>query len=109
MSGILIYTASGDSEGTLGGLVRQGEPGRLDQTLRAAIANAAICYSDPLCIESNGQGVYSLNLAACHACTLLPETSCEMGNTHLDRGLVIGTPKNPEFGYFSRGLDLPIG
>jgi hypothetical protein len=101
MHGLLIYTASGDAEGTLGGLVRQGEPGRLDNTLKAALENASICSSDPLCIESQGQGTSSMNLAACHACSLLPETSCEEGNLLLDRGLVIGTPDDEELGYFA--------
>ena len=85
----------------LGGLVRQGEPGRLDNTIRAALENASICSSDPLCIESQGQGTSSMNLAACHACGLLPETSCEEGNLLLDRGLVIGTPDDDDLGYFS--------
>jgi hypothetical protein len=40
MRGVLIYTASGDSEGSLGGLVRQGEPGRLEDTIVSAIENA---------------------------------------------------------------------
>jgi hypothetical protein len=101
MNGVLIYTASGDSEGTLGGLVRQGEPDRLDKTLQAAIVNASICSSDPLCIESDGQGLYTLNISACHACCLLPETSCEEGNLLLDRGLLIGTPEDEALGYFN--------
>lgn len=100
MRGLLIYTASGDSEGTLGGLVRQGEPGRLDRTVKAAIETAYMCSSDPLCIESEGQGTKSLNLAACHACALLPENSCEEGNLLLDRGLIIGTPDDPALGFF---------
>lgn len=100
MAGFLLYTASGDSEGTLGGLVRQGEPGRLDATLVAALANARICSSDPLCIESEGQGTQGLNRAACHACALLPETSCEEGNLLLDRAMAIGTPEKPHLGYF---------
>lgn len=100
MAGLLVYTASGDSEGTLGGLVRQGEPGRLDATIRAALANAAICSSDPLCIESRGQGINALNRAACHACALLPETSCEEGNLLLDRVVAIGTPDDQSTGYF---------
>jgi hypothetical protein len=37
MQGILIYTASGDSEGSMGGLVRQGQPSRLEATLRRAM------------------------------------------------------------------------
>jgi hypothetical protein len=101
MAGLLLYTASGDSEGTLGGLVRQGEPGKLDCTLLAALRNAAICSSDPLCIESRGQGTHALNLAACHACALLPETSCEEGNLLLDRVMVLGEPEVPQTGYFA--------
>ncbi|CDX40024.1 conserved hypothetical protein [Mesorhizobium sp. ORS 3359] len=101
MAGLLLYTASGDSEGTLGGLVRQGEPDRLQGTVQSAMRNAVICSSDPLCIESEGQGLFSLNLAACHACSLLPETSCEEGNLLLDRALAVGTPDELDLGYFS--------
>ncbi|RZJ47198.1 MAG: DUF1998 domain-containing protein [Brevundimonas sp.] len=105
MAGLLLYTASGDSEGTLGGLVRQGEPERLRETVRSAVRNAVICSSDPLCIESGGQGLFSLNLSACHACSLLPETSCEEGNLLLDRALVVGTPEDSSIGYFASFLD----
>jgi hypothetical protein len=101
MAGLLLYTASGDAEGTLGGLVRQGEPDRLDETLLAGLRNAAICSSDPLCIESEGQGTHALNRAACHSCALLPETSCEEGNLLLDRVTVLGTAACPELGYFA--------
>jgi len=101
MTGLLIYTASGDSEGTLGGLVRQGLPGRLEKTFLTALENAYCCSSDPLCSESMGQGVNSLNLAACHACLLLPETSCEEGNRLLDRAMLIGTTSKPNLGFFS--------
>jgi len=100
MQGILIYTASGDSEGSMGGLVRQGQPGRLEATLRRAIDQAAWCSSDPVCVESKGQGSDSANLAACHGCCLVPETSCEEGNRLLDRALLIGTPENPGVGLF---------
>jgi hypothetical protein len=101
MAGILIYTAAGDCEGTLGGLVRQGKPGRFEAVLRGALADARWCSADPLCIESPGQSNDSLNLAACHACALLPETSCEEGNRLLDRALLIGEPGRPEVGFFS--------
>lgn len=101
MCGVLIYTASGDSEGSLGGLVRQGEPGRFEATFSAAIRNAVLCASDPLCYESTGQGYYGLNLAACHACTLLPETACELGNKWLDRQLVVGAQDVSERGFCS--------
>jgi hypothetical protein len=104
MQGILIYTASGDSEGSMGGLVRQGKPGRLEATLRRAFQQAAWCSSDPVCIESKGQGSDNSNLAACHGCCLLPETSCEEGNRLLDRALLVGTPENPNLGFFSQML-----
>jgi DNA (cytosine-5)-methyltransferase 1 len=100
MHGFLIYTASGDSEGTMGGLVRQGKPGRLETTLRRALRHAAWCSSDPVCIESKGQGSDNANLAACHGCCLLPETSCEEGNRLLDRALLIGIPQKPLLGFF---------
>jgi hypothetical protein len=90
-AGILIYTAAGDQEGTLGGLVRQGEPQRLMSMMLALLTRAAWCSSDPICRESAGQGVSALNLAACHACALLAETSCGYSNALLDRALVVGS------------------
>jgi hypothetical protein len=102
MAGILIYTASGDSEGTMGGLVRMGRPGRLEPVLRAARDNAAWCASDPVCMElgTAGQGPESCNLAACHSCALLPETACEKFNRFLDRGMLVGTTDDPSLGFF---------
>ena len=98
-AGMLVYTAAGDSEGTLGGLVRQGEQPRLAATLLAALEEAAWCSADPLCRESRGQGLGSLNLSACHGCCLVAETSCERSNVLLDRVLVVGDPETP--GFFS--------
>lgn len=103
MAGIFIYTASGDSEGTLGGLVRQGRPDAFPHILRKAIINARTCSNDPVCILSHGQGRESLNLAACHACGLLPETCCEERNGFLDRGLIVGTFEDKSIGFW-RGL-----
>lgn len=90
MFGLLIYTASGDSEGSLGGLVRMGEPGHLEGVIWRALEDALWCSSDPVCSQSEGQGPDSCNLAACHNCALLPETCCENGNRLLDRLLVVG-------------------
>lgn len=101
MQGILIYTASGDSEGTMGGLVRQGDPRRLAPTLVAALQKAQWCSSDPVCIETRGQGTDNANLAACHGCLLVSETSCEEGNRLLDRALLVGTLQKPRLGFFS--------
>lgn len=101
MYGVLIYTASGDSEGSLGGLVRQGEKGSIEDTIMSAIRNAAWCSSDPVCIQSLGQGPESCNLAACHNCALLPETCCECGNRLLDRGVIVGDLENKDIGFFA--------
>ncbi len=101
MAGILIYTASGDSEGTLGGLVRQGQPDAFPRIFMKAINNAKTCSNDPVCIMSHGQGRDSLNLAACHACALLPETCCEEKNAFLDRVMIIGNFENKSIGFYS--------
>jgi hypothetical protein len=100
MAGILIYTASGDSEGTLGGLVRQGLPDCLGNIFTKALKSAMTCSNDPVCILSKGQGRDSLNLAACYACTLIPETSCEEFNVFLDRATVVGTFENRKLGFY---------
>ena len=106
MAGILIYTAAGDSEGTLGGLVRLGRPERLGDVVRRALSRASWCSADPVCSENlGGQGSRLANLAACHACTLLPETSCETVNQGLDRGMLVGTPDDREPGWMSTLLE----
>ena len=101
MSGILLYTSSSDSDGSLGGLVRRGRPENLKVTMDEALSSATWCSSDPLCVESHEQGYKSLNYAACHACLLLPETSCEMRNCLLDRVSLMGTPDDSKLGFFS--------
>ncbi|UFS57592.1 DUF1998 domain-containing protein [Subtercola endophyticus] len=94
-AGILIYTAAGDAQGTLGGLVRLGEPSQLLPLLVAALDDADVCSNDPVCIESDRQGSSQLNLSACHGCALISETSCETGNRLLDRQLVLGGSEVP--------------
>lgn len=103
MAGALIYTAARDSEGTMGGLVRMGRPENLSAVFQSALARARWCSTDPVCMELGeaGQGPESCNLAACHGCALLPETSCEEFNRFLDRGLVIGTFTQPDLGFFN--------
>lgn len=103
MAGLLIYTAAGDSDGTMGGLVRMGKPGNLEPVIRRALAEATWCSADPICMEAaerGGQGPDSCNLAACHNCALVPETSCEEFNRFLDRGHVIGIGGSSESSYF---------
>ncbi|NNJ05858.1 DUF1998 domain-containing protein [Streptomyces sp. PKU-MA01144] len=100
MAGVLIYTATSDSAGSLGGVVAQGEPDRLSVSLKAGLHRAGWCSNDPLCMESEASGADSLNLAACHACLLLPESSCENNNILLDRATLVGTPDGRTPGFF---------
>ncbi|MBC7341781.1 MAG: DUF1998 domain-containing protein [Clostridia bacterium] len=104
MAGVLIYTAAGDAEGTMGGLVRMGKAGYFEPLVRRALEGARWCSADPVCMEmgtSGGQGPDSCNLAACHNCALVPETACEEFNRFLDRALVVGSVDNPGLGFFS--------
>lgn len=105
MSGILIYTASSDSDGSLGGLARQGLSEKIRDTMLNMLESASWCSNDPVCIDSQSQGYMSLNYAACHSCSLLPETSCECGNLLLDRGVIIGTSDDASLGYFHELLN----
>jgi hypothetical protein len=96
MHGFLISAFDG-TDGYLGGLSNLcNDLDNLRKIIESAILRATDCSSDPICIESEGQGVGQLNLAACHSCTLTPETTCELSNLYLDRSLVI----NNDFGYF---------
>ncbi len=95
MSGVLIYTAEG-SEGSMGGLVWQGNPENIEGLIRKGLERANDCSSDPLCWESDGQGVFDLNLSACFSCSLVSETACESMNLGLDRRVLI----DDHFGYF---------
>ena len=92
MAGFLIYTATPDSEGTLGGLVELARPEDLGPMLERALEAAQLCANDPFCSSRSPSDSDShLNGAACHACLLLPETSCEHGNHFLDRATVVPT------------------
>ncbi|HEY9289869.1 MAG TPA: DUF1998 domain-containing protein, partial [Microlunatus sp.] len=104
-AGILIYTATADSAGSLGGLASLSEPDRLSAILASAIRRARWCTTDPVCIETTSSGVDGMNLAACHACLLLPETSCEHFNLLLDRALLVGELTDPTIGLFGASID----
>lgn len=103
MNGIMIYTSSGDSEGSLGGLVKQGTEEFFGKLFREAIEDARWCSADPVCSDIGqraGQGPDNVNGSACHNCAILPETSCEEFNQLLDRATVTGTIDNPELAFF---------
>jgi hypothetical protein len=103
MAGLLIYTATSDSAGSLGGVVGMAKDGRFHASVLEALHRSAWCSNDPLCMESGPTGVEARNLGACHSCCLLPETSCELSNSLLDRGLLIGSPDGCP-GFFASSL-----
>jgi len=103
-AGVLIYTADADSEGSLGGLVRQGQAQRLAETIVSALERAAWCSNDPICSEMPENSLDGLNRSACHACSLVPETSCGHINLLLDRQLVIGDEGDGRVTGFLRSL-----
>lgn len=86
--GILIYTSEGDSMGTLGGLVAHCAPGILEPLLERTLEAAGWCAQDPVCRETTLDAERHIS-AACHQCALLPETSCELFNSYLDRNLLM--------------------
>lgn len=109
-AGILLYTADGDSEGSLGGLVRQGRSDRLLPTILAALRKGLWCSNDPICGELPPHGICSSNRGACHACALAPETSCTHINSLLDRKLVVSSQLKTDgglSGFFDGTLDWP--
>jgi hypothetical protein len=100
-AGILIYTAAADSDGTLGGLVDLGKPENLSRLLRLALNRSKVCSSDPLCSEHDPAKDRLLHAAACHACSLVAETSCERGNRYLDRSLLVQTLDRGDAAFFA--------
>ena len=95
MCGVLIYTADG-AEGSMGGLVWQGQPRLINGIIKSAMKRAVNCSSDPLCWENED----GLNRASCFGCTMVSETSCEHANMALDRRVLV----DDEFGYFREML-----
>jgi len=95
-NGILIYTSSSSSEGSLGGLVRLGDVKTFEQIIEDTIKRSNSCSRDPLCGETNpvaseAEGISSgmqLSGSSCYSCTLLPETSCQNFNNLLDRWML---------------------
>lgn len=99
MAGILLYTSSPSSDGSLGGLIEQGRK-NFGIVMRKAIAQSRICSSDPLCALLEPGVGNRRSGCACHACLFLPETSCECMNNLLDRAFVHSTI-NERIGLFA--------
>ncbi|WP_053217024.1 DUF1998 domain-containing protein [Virgibacillus senegalensis] len=94
MAGILIYTSTVDSEGSLGGLVELSKRDQFESILARALAAAKYCSGDPQCAEHDVEKLVDVNGAACHSCMLIAETSCEKSNRYLDRSLLVETVSN---------------
>lgn len=101
MAGVLIYTSAPDSEGTLGGLCALGQPDKLNRHIKRALEKVGLCSSDPLCSEHEVGGGDTLHGASCHACSFLPETSCERGNKYLDRAVLVPTMERADIAFFA--------
>jgi Domain of unknown function (DUF1998) len=101
MAGVLLYTASPDSEGSLGGLVDLGSRQRFSELFRGALRSATRCSSDPLCADHQPDVHATINAAACHACVLASETSCETFNRFLDRNFLVPTMARHDLAFFS--------
>ena len=103
MYGLLIYTSSGDSEGTLGGLVEFGKPGKLEEVFLNS-PRFETCSNDPVCLETERQGLSNLNGASCHGCCLLQRRVVSI-TTHFLTESFFGSSENPKIGFLSELLD----
>jgi len=89
-AGILIFVTGAGNAGTLGGLSSLATPEIVYEVMQRALESAEHCSNDPICgCHEPTQDRASSNGAACHACTLLPEVTCELGNLLLDRSALI--------------------
>jgi Domain of unknown function (DUF1998) len=103
--GILLYTGSSGSEGTLGGLVEVGK--QIEHHLVTALEFGKLCSNDPVCAQHQPDNVQEerfLHGAACHSCLLIAETSCERRNEFLDRALVVDTVESTGAAFFPDDL-----
>lgn len=91
-AGILLYTGTPGSEGTLGGLVEVGRD--IVRHIDEALRRGHVCSNDPICAQHRPDGPEDGRRregAACHGCLLIAEPSCERMNNDLDRAFVVET------------------
>ncbi|MBP8641346.1 MAG: ATP-binding domain-containing protein, partial [Oscillospiraceae bacterium] len=99
MSGVLIYTSATDTDGSLGGLVREGYSDRIGNTLRNMLQESSWCSNDPICIESLNQGYKGLNYA--EAC--LNDYNRELVTVSTYHALLQKALNNPA--YFNKSIE----
>ncbi len=109
--GLLIYTSDADSEGAMGGLTEMGNLNTIREIIYKAVSKSRWCSNDPVCRELTRQGVMGLNGAACHACSMIAETSCDHNNILLTRllvsgnGMINGRGRSEPTGFFNEFLN----
>jgi hypothetical protein len=99
-AGVLIYTGTSDSDGTLGGLQALGSSKSFRETIWKLMNHANWCSSDPLCSYGDLSAPESFSYACCHACLMVPETSCETNNMFLDRNTLKLSGSGSDASYF---------
>ena len=88
-AGVLIYVTGAGNAGTLGGLSSLATPERIYEIILRTLESVNYCSNDPVCGSHEPEDDRAAsNGASCHACTLLPEVSCELGNLLLDRSSI---------------------
>jgi hypothetical protein len=101
--GLLLYTASAGSQGTLGGLIALAP--HMARIVEQALDRLDICSNDPVCADHNPAEVTddrALSGAACHSCLFVAETSCERRNQALDRALLVKTIAGQDASFFQK-------
>ncbi len=104
MAGILIYTSSSDSEGTLGSLSEKAEKEEFENLFKEAVNSQKKCSDDPNCIDQISSLTEPFNHSACHSCIVLPENCCIHFNKFLDRALLVGNQFSIEENERFKGL-----
>ena len=105
-AGILLYTGTPGSEGTLGGLVEVGR--EILEHMKKIPQYFGLCSNDPICAQHKPDHTSSDRFqegAACHACLLIAEPSCERMNRDLDRTLVVPTVENKDAAFLGQWFD----
>ena len=80
------------------------EKNKLYSLISSSLNDARWCSADPLCMNRANDISLTGSLGSCHNCTLLPETSCEVFNRFVDRGLLFGTEKYKNIGFFKEEI-----
>lgn len=91
-AGLFLGREEGGNHSTLRGFVECAP--HIPTILARAVERPCLCSNDPVCADHDPSALAeerSLHGAACHACLLVPETSCEARNQFLDRALLVET------------------